>query len=73
MTAKEWVETVGFVLIACGLMCFPIGMGVSPKRDTSLFNNFADLGVFWKAGSILFAVGVLVLLISAIIPSGGSK
>jgi len=69
MTAKEWVRAVGIVLFALGVMCFPIGFGVSPKRDLSLFFNFADVGAFWKAGVVLVAIGVLVLIVSAIIPS----
>lgn len=37
MTTKEWVQTLGIVLTACGVMCFPVAIGVSQKRDTSLF------------------------------------
>jgi len=69
MTAKEWVRAVGIVLFALGVMCFPIGFGVSPKRDLSLFFNFADVGAFWKAGVVVVAIGVLVLIVSALFPS----
>jgi hypothetical protein len=51
-----------------GLLCFPIGFGASPKRDTSAFSNFADLGIFFKAGLILLTVGLLLLVITLFIP-----
>ena len=73
MTTKEWVQTLGIVLTACGVMGFPVAIGVSPKRDTSLFYNFADPGAFWKAGIVLFGVGVLILLISVVIPGDERK
>ena len=72
-TTKEWVQTIGIVLTASGIMRFPVAIGVSPKRDTSLFYNFADLGAFWMAGIVLFGVGALVVLISVVIPGDRSE
>ncbi|MDB5439003.1 MAG: hypothetical protein JWM33_1430 [Caulobacteraceae bacterium] len=48
-------------------MCFPIGYGSNPKRDASLFNNFADAGSFIHTGAVLFGAGVLVITVTLLI------
>ena len=68
MTTKEWIQSTGVVLVAVGFGCFPLGYGVSPKRDTSLFNNFADLGAFVKYGLTLLTLGATMMLLSFLMP-----
>jgi hypothetical protein len=46
MNAREWMQAAGIVMIGMGLLCFPIGFGMSPKRDISAFSNLADLSLF---------------------------
>ena len=43
-------------------------MGVSPKRDTSLFNNLADTGMFIKYGLLVILLGIVILVGSVFIP-----
>ena len=69
MIMTDWIKTTGIVLIALGILSFPVGFGASPKRNTSAFSTFADLGLFWKVGLILIASGLLALIVSAIISS----
>ncbi len=62
---KEYAFIAGLVLFFLGLGCLPLGgPGISPKRDLSLFNNYADLGAFASTGGVLIAAGVLVLLLT---------
>jgi hypothetical protein len=49
-------------------VCLPVGLGVSPKRDLSLFNNLADMGAFIKAALILIPVGLIVAVLSYLLP-----
>jgi hypothetical protein len=39
----DTVRFVGIILLILGVMCMPIGYGVSPKRDQSVFHNLADM------------------------------
>ena len=66
---KTWFLIVGGVLCCLGFMCIPVGFGFSPKRNTSLFNNYADLGAFIQTGIVLFCAGVLVIALTLLIPS----
>jgi len=68
MTLKEWLRAIGIVILCIGLLCFPIGIGVSPKRDTSVFFNLADLGLFIQAGLALVTAGLALLLSSVLAP-----
>jgi hypothetical protein len=69
MNIREYVKTISIILMAIGILCLPIGFGASPKRDTSVFSSFADLGIFLKSGLIMLALGLLLLLIGPLIPS----
>jgi hypothetical protein len=73
MNAKEWLRSAGTVLVLIGLGCFPLGFGVSSKRDTSIFNNFADLGAFLKCGLALLTIDVAVVLVSFMMPGDKGK
>jgi hypothetical protein len=57
----DTVRFVGIILLILGVMCMPIGYGVSPKRDQSVFHNLADMNAFvvWGAALLrcLFACG----------------
>jgi hypothetical protein len=48
--------------VSPGILCLPVGLGVSPKRDLSGFFNLADVGLFVKAAAALGALGVAFLL-----------
>lgn len=69
MNIREYVKTTAIVLMAIGILCLPIGFGTSPKRDTSVFSSFVDLGIFLKSGLIMLALGLLLLLIASLISS----
>ena len=58
-----YLRVAGFALSAVGVMFFPVGYGVSPKRDTSAFSQLVDAGGHWQYGVAFFAVGGFVLLI----------
>ena len=64
MNLKTVLRIGGTIVAAMGVGCLPIGYGISPKRDLSLFNNLADLGAFIQAGLILIAVGLLLIAAS---------
>jgi hypothetical protein len=57
---------MGVVLIVAGLGCFPLGRGVNPVRDLSVFENLADLDLFWKMGFALVGVGIAFLVAGGI-------
>ena len=65
---KSWVRGIGVVIALVGLGALPVGMGVSPKRDTSLFNNLADTGMFIKYGLLVILLGIVILVGSVFIP-----
>ena len=44
--AKLILRIAGVASIAGGALCFPVGYGVNPKRDLSVFSNLADMGLF---------------------------
>lgn len=58
----------GIVTALIGVMCLPIGYGVSPRRDLSAFNNIVDTGAFVKAALALIAVGILAIVVSRLVP-----
>jgi hypothetical protein len=74
MGLKEWGRSLGVISICIGVLCFPVGFGVSPKRDLNVFSNLADLNLFFEAGVALVGAGGLVCIVSVFLPSaeGGS-
>jgi len=58
----------GVVIAAIGLSCLPVGFGVCPKRDLSLFNNLPDLSVFIKAALALIPLGLIAVVLSYFLP-----
>jgi hypothetical protein len=69
MGFKEWGRLLGVLLVCAGVLCLPIGFGVSPRQDLSFFHNLADLNIFFKTGAALVAIGSLVLVASLFLPS----
>ena len=67
MRINDWILIIAIFLICIGVMCFPVGFGVSPKRSLSLFDNLTNLGAFFKIGLILFLTGTVLLIISLLI------
>jgi hypothetical protein len=61
MRVRGWFQIIGWLAFSFGFMCLPVGF-IGSKRDTSLFNNVADTGAFFKAGGILIAVGLIILM-----------
>jgi hypothetical protein len=61
-TLKSWIRRTGVVMALVGLGALPVGMGVSPKRDTNFFNNLADTGMFIKYGLLLILIGIVILI-----------
>jgi hypothetical protein len=67
-TPRLIIQVAGIILFFAGLLCLPVGWGASPKRDTSLFFNFADLGLYLRAALILMPVGIGVAISSFLLP-----
>jgi len=67
-TARTVARVLGFVLLSVGFLCVPVGVGASPKRDTSLFFNFADLGLYLRVALIIMPVGLVVIIVSFLLP-----
>jgi hypothetical protein len=67
-TLKNWIQGIGIVIAVIGLGALPLGMGVSPKRDTNFFSNLADTGMFITYGLLMIVAGIVILIVSAFIP-----
>ena len=65
---KPFLRVGGIVAILVGLTCLPLGYGVSPKRDLSVFNNIVDTGAFVEIGFALIAGGLAALALSRFVP-----
>jgi hypothetical protein len=63
-----WLRSAGIVIFLLGVACMPLGVGISPKRDLSVFNNLADAGLFIKAGLVIAAIGVVLFFLSFLLP-----
>jgi hypothetical protein len=46
----------------------PVGYRVSPKRDLSAFDNFADIWAFFEFGLILIGIGLIAFLLPFFLP-----
>ena len=68
MTIRDWLKIVGIGMICVGLLSFPLGFGMSPKRDLSAFSNLADLGVLIRFGMASLVIGGVLLATSLFIP-----
>ena len=55
---------------AVGVLCLPLGFGVSPKRDLSAFFNLADMGMFLKAAAVLIPIGFIIFAVGYMLPGG---
>jgi hypothetical protein len=66
----DTVRFVGIILLILGVMCMPIGYGVSPKRDQSVFHNLADMNAFVVWGAALGGCGVCLLAAAFILSVG---
>ena len=71
--AKLLIRIVGVASAASGLVCLPVGYGINPKRDLSVFSNLADTGMFVTLGLILIAVGAILLAGSWLLPGEESE
>jgi len=65
---KPILRIGGIVAMLVGFTCLPLGMGASPKRDLSVFNNIADSGAFLKMGLALMAGGLIAVVLSRFVP-----
>jgi hypothetical protein len=66
MTLRDYLRIAGVIMFSLGFMCLPIGYGASPKRDLSLFFNFADMGFFLSIALALISAGILTFAVSYI-------
>jgi hypothetical protein len=64
---KTILRVGGIVIAAIGVLCLPLGFGVSPRRDLSFFNNLSDLGAFVGAGLALIALGLIAFGLSSFV------
>jgi hypothetical protein len=67
-TPRLITRVVAIVAFVAGVLCLPVGLGGGPKRRTSLFFNFADFGVYLEAALVLMGVGVVIALLSFLLP-----
>jgi hypothetical protein len=67
---KPWIRGIGIVAVLVGVLAFPVRIGINPERDTSIFHNFADLGLFVGYAFVSIGVGIVLIVISLLIPSG---
>jgi hypothetical protein len=58
----------GTLAAVIGLLGLPLGYGVSPKRDLSVFYNLTDMGVFIEAAFVLILFGLSALVVSCFLP-----
>ena len=70
---KTILRVGGTAIAAIGVLCLPVGFGVSPKRDLDIFSNLADLGAFVHLGITLVVLGLLALGLSRFIQSESEK
>jgi len=73
MTIKDWVEAVGLFFLLCGFIYFFVGIGLKSFGDQAQANNFAALRTYWKTGLQLEIFGIVILILSGVIPSKGGK
>ena len=66
LTLKDYAFIAGLILFLLGIGCLPLGGPGNPKRDLSLFNNFADLGAFSSTGIVLIVTGLTILVITGL-------
>jgi hypothetical protein len=66
--AKLVLRIAGVISLAVGALCLPVGYGINPARDLSVFSNLADIGVFVTIGLIMLVLGALLLLSSCLLP-----
>jgi hypothetical protein len=65
---REFLQVAGMFALILGIICVPIGWGVNPKRDQSVFFNLADIGAFLRWAVVGIASGLILLLVSALLP-----
>jgi hypothetical protein len=65
MSFRHWIRIVAAILMGLGFLCLP-NPGGSPKRLTSLFFFFADIGSFFHLGLALAGSGIVLLLLTFI-------
>jgi hypothetical protein len=67
---KTWIRGIGIVAVLVGVLSFPVRIGINPERDTSIFHNFADLGLIVEYAFVPIGVGIVLIVVSLLIPSG---
>jgi hypothetical protein len=65
---KTALRVLGVVIGACGVLLWPLGVGVNPKRDLSTFHNLTDFGIFARDAAVGVAVGILLVVASYLVP-----
>ena len=65
---KTYCRLLGWLLVILGVVFMPLGYGVSPKRDLSLFHNLADLPAFVRWAFGFLALGAVTLVAAYLIP-----
>jgi hypothetical protein len=68
MGRAKLLRIFGVASAVSGLACFPVGYGMNPVRDVSVFENLADTGMLISLGLALMAVGAIMLALSWLLP-----
>lgn len=66
---KRIMRIGGVCCVVVGFWCLPLGYGINPERDQSVFNNLADMQAFVRVGLILMVAGAIALAGSRLLPS----
>jgi hypothetical protein len=70
-TLKTWLQGIAIVTLLIGGLAIPVALGINPIRDTSIFHNLADFGMFIHYAFLLIIAGIVLLLASMLIPTAG--
>jgi hypothetical protein len=66
--AKDWILIIGLVVSFLGYECLPHAQHLDAENHTSLFAQSASGGAFFSFGSVMLAVGLLIVTLSFFIP-----
>ncbi|MDX9701416.1 MAG: hypothetical protein RBU23_00075 [Candidatus Auribacterota bacterium] len=72
MGLREKIRMLGIVIITIGLLCIPIGLAFS-SETSSLFARLTDADSVGGLGAYFSAFGVMLLIISCILPDAWVK
>ncbi len=64
---KYWIRGLGIVIFSIGCLCFPFPI-VGPNQKSGMWPYVTATGAFIKYGLIFSGIGLIIILISLLIP-----